>query len=64
MQRGEVVPSTPFGNCKPARHRQNGIKPDGFVFNFLRPRRSAMAMTTATSVVTSDRINNPDWVGF
>ena len=24
-----------------ARYRQNGIKPDGFVFNFLRPRRSS-----------------------
>ena len=23
-----------------ARYRQNGLKPDGFVFNFLRPRRS------------------------
>ena len=32
MQRGEVVPSTPCGNCKPARYRQNGIQPDGCVF--------------------------------
>jgi len=32
MQRGEVVPSTLCGNCKPARYRQNGIQPDWFVF--------------------------------